>query len=177
MRHPARRAAALLAGACLVAGLAACGSGASTPAAEPSPSAPKTWAPPPPPDGTTTLINTGDYRFHTPSGNITCHVLDRPTAVGARCDVAQYSYQPPANPGVGCPRYDAISIGADGPSEFVCTPEAPVPSGAEAPSTLAYWDSVQVGRFTCKSKDTGVTCENTQTNHGFELGAAAVRRY
>jgi len=180
VRHPARgRASTFLAGACLAAGLAGCQS--STPVAAPaapetSPSTPTTWAPPPPPEGTTTLINTGDYRFRTPSGNITCHLTDQPSNVGARCDIAHFSYQPPANPGVGCPHLNAITVGVEGPGEFTCAPQAPAPAGS-TPSTLAYWDSVQVGRFTCKSKDTGVTCENTQTNHGFDLGAAAFRRY
>jgi hypothetical protein len=96
-----------------------------------------------------------------------------PSAIGARCDVAHYSYQPPTDPGVGCPQLNALVVGADGPSTFTCAPEAPAPTA----NTLIYWDSVQVGRFTCKSKDTGVNCENTQTNHGFELGAAAFRRY
>jgi len=167
-----------VAGACLAAGIAGCQSGSSAPsAAAASSGTPTAWAPPPPPDGITTLINTGDYRFRTPSGNVTCHVSDLPTNVSARCDIAQFSYPPPPNPGVACPRLDALTVGAEGPGEFTCAPQTPVPAGAEAPSTLAYWDSVQVGRFTCKSKDTGVSCENTQTNHGFELGATAFRRY
>jgi hypothetical protein len=171
-----RRTLACLAGVCLAASLAGCRSSAdiaSSTEPDSSPSTPTTWAPPPPPDGTTTLINTGDYTFRSPSGNITCHLLDLPNTISTRCEVGHYTYQPPANPGVGCPRLNSITIGAEGPSEFTCAPQAP----AGDPKTLAYWDSVQVGRFTCKSKDTGVTCENTQTNHGFDLGADAFRRY
>lgn len=163
-------------GVCLAAGLAGCQSATPAgPSAESSPTTPTTWAPPPPPEGTTTLINTGDYGFHSPSGNITCHVVDKPgqSTADARCDINVYSYLPPANAGVGCPHYNSMIVGVDGPGEFVCTPAV----GAGTAATLAYWDSVQVGRFTCRSKDTGVNCENTQTNHGFELGAAAFRRY
>lgn len=174
MDHSRRRTASYLVGVCLAAGIAGCQStgGAGASSAE-SPGTPTTWAPPPPPDGETTLINTGEYGFHSPSGNISCHVLDKPggAAVGARCDIIVHSYPPPS--GVGCPHYTSMSIGVDGPGEFTCTPA----SGAGTADVLAYWDSVQVGRFTCKSKDSGVDCENTQTQHGFELGAAAFRRY
>lgn len=163
-----------LVGFSLVAALAGCGSGSHVAgdksAGEPTSTS---WAPPPPPDGTTTLINTGEYTFRSPSGNIGCHVIDRPNSVGARCEVTHFTYPPPDNPGVGCPKLNSITIGVDGPSQFTCEPDI---AAGTAP-VLAYWDSVQVGRFTCKSKDVGVTCENTQTSHGFDLGSAAFRRY
>ena len=101
--------------------------------------------------------------FVTPSRNVGCVVAEE----SARCDIRERAWTPPPPPptceldwGQGL----TVTPGEAG--AFVCAgdttldPRNPV---------LPYGDDVEVGRFTCSSRETGVTCRDGNTGHGFFL--------
>jgi len=105
-------------------------------------------------------------------GNIGCIVFDKADTVEARCDISQKRWQPPPKP-ADCPVDYGQGLALSDTAGIVC-------AGDTAPGAtrqLAYGDALQVGRFVCTSRETGMTCENTRTRHGFELSQASYRFY
>lgn len=109
--------------------------------------------------------------FISPSGNIGC-LIDPVSLVNggshARCDIRQRDWQPPARPG-DCPGYTDYGQGIDlfaGQSpRFVCAGDTAFGGG----SVLAYGNSITAGSVSCSSAESGVTCRESQSGHGFSL--------
>ena len=117
---------------------------------------------------TTTAPPQGDHgprAFRSPSGNIGCY-LD---STGARCDIAERSWQPPP-PDQPCELDygQGIDLDADG-AAFVCAGDTTLGAGA----TLAYGSSARRGSFLCESAEAGITCTDTASGRGFTLSREA----
>jgi hypothetical protein len=172
MRRGARGAAGMVALATLVM-LAAAGcttvvagnpTAASQSSASSRSSAPSTSA------GPTEVVTTGDASFSSPTGNIGCVVFDKPDTVEARCDISQKRWQPPPKP-ADCQLAYGQGIALGDTAAVVCAGD----TALGAPKQLSYGSAVKVGRFLCTSREAGMTCENTQTGHGFELSQESYR--
>jgi hypothetical protein len=116
--------------------------------------------------------------FHTPSGNIGCAMWDNDDiGVFVRCDIGEHNWDLPPKPHtVACQELDYIAgleLGAKGKSNFVCAGDTVQHLGKK----LASGKSKTVGRFTCTSKTSGVTCRNRHNGHGLFLSRASYRRF
>lgn len=104
--------------------------------------------------------------FTSPSGNVGCH-LD---ASVARCDIRERSWAPPLRPASCQFAYgQGMALRPGRPAEFVCSGDSTLGAGAE----LGYGDSITAGTLRCESADTGITCRDTKTRHGFTLSREA----
>lgn len=106
--------------------------------------------------------------FISPTGNVACMIgIDL-----ARCDIIDRAWSPPPRP-ADC-EFDygqGIEIIAGRPPSFVCAGDTAF--GAE--EVLAYGDAITAGPLRCESAESGVTCRDSGTGHGFSLGRAAYR--
>ena len=108
--------------------------------------------------------------FHSPSGNIRC-VIDR-TAF-TRCDITNRNWSPPPKPR-SC-EFDwgnSLGLGFRGRGRFLCVSDA-----VDRGRVLDYGESIQRGRFRCRSRTTGIRCVNVRNGHGFALSRQLVRRF
>jgi hypothetical protein len=101
--------------------------------------------------------------FSSPSRNIGCLI----TRSSLRCDIRQKSYKEPRRPTSCQLDYGkAIAIGRDDRvASFVCAGDTVL--GAK--KVLPYHRSTEVGDFGCTSRETGMTCYNLRTRHGFTI--------
>ncbi len=109
------------------------------------------------PEAVTDLVG-----FTSPSGNVGCY-LDS-TAV--RCDISERDWIPPPRPS-DC-EFDygqGINLSAGEAPNFVCAGDTALGGG----SPLAYGQSVSAGALRCESAETGITCIDSTTNHGFSI--------
>ena len=116
--------------------------------------------------------------FHTPSKNIGCAMSDdKDLGRFVRCDIQEHSWPMPRRPDTqACRELDFIpglSLGIRGKSRFFCAGDTVLRQG----SKLEYGDHKRVGRFTCWSRTSGVTCRNRRNGHGLFLSRASYRRF
>lgn len=155
-----------------VTGLVVAGCGSASQIAEvapvattpkPTPPSPSRTAQLPLDDVATDLPEVGDPMpaFRSPSGNIVCR-LDE---AGARCDISDYAFTPPDRP-AGCDDgWGGTLVVNDAGGYFACD----APSLAGNSPELAYGRSTVIGDYGCTSQRTGVTCLNTDSEHGFTV--------
>ncbi|MCF6386176.1 hypothetical protein L2K20_04245 [Mycobacterium sp. MBM] len=104
----------------------------------------------------------GFVDFTSPSGNVGC-VLD---VDYVRCDIADRDWAPPARP-ADC-EFDygqGIALEPGGRAGFVCAGDTTL--GGSHP--LGYGQSIVRGELRCDSAETGITCLDRTTGHGFAL--------
>jgi hypothetical protein len=104
--------------------------------------------------------------FSSPSRNVGCMM----STSSVRCDTISYSYRPPSKP-ASC-HFDwghSVGVGTSGKGRFRCASD----TVAGAPTVLKYGKSRTVGRYTCTSRLSGMTCINNRTGHGFRLARAS----
>jgi hypothetical protein len=105
--------------------------------------------------------------FASPSGNIYC-IID---PSGVRCDIRDRDWSPPPRP-ANCPPVtgygNGIEIVPGYPARFVCAGDTTYNQNA-----LAYGDSITAGVLHCTSAESGMTCRDLQTGHGFTLARQA----
>lgn len=166
--------------------LTACGGGDKTvvktvtapptqPTVTTAPSTPTTPATPTettPPTSPTPPTNTVHRElFRAPSGNIGCAIAGG----SVRCDIRRREWSPPPKP----PSCDldygqGISVGRSLRAGFVCAGDTTLdPSFA----VLPYGTDSEVGDLTCSSREDGMTCTNTSTNHGFFIARDRYRLF
>jgi hypothetical protein len=106
--------------------------------------------------------------FETPSHNIGCVI----SKSGARCDIREHSWKPPAKP-ASCPVDwgNGLTVARGGFARWVCAGDT-VFGGKRV---LGYKKSIQRGRFTCTSRRDGVRCVNRRNSHGFKLARRSAR--
>lgn len=132
------------------------------PTAPTTPTTPVTTPTAPEPTPATNTVHRSFFR--TPSANIGCVLAGGV----ARCDIKERDWSPPPEP-ASCRKFDldygqGLNVGNVGMAEFVCAGDTALnPTGPVVP----YGTDSQVGRFTCASREDGVTCTNTATSHGF----------
>lgn len=107
--------------------------------------------------------------FASPSGNIGC-LLDKSFV---RCDIGTRDWSPPPKPR-SCPVDwgQGVSVDKRGRARFVCAGDTVKLPRAR---TLAYGRSLSRGRFTCTSRQNGMTCRNGSNGRGFTLSAQRYR--
>jgi hypothetical protein len=109
--------------------------------------------------------------FRSPSSNVGCYLdVDY-----VRCDVAEANWSPPPRP-ADC-EFDygqGITLVPRGRAEFVCAGDtALAPDG----SALGYGESIMAGPLRCDSAESGITCRDTKTGHGFAIAREAYRLF
>jgi hypothetical protein len=127
---------------------------------------------------TTTAIVTdrsGHIGFTTPSRNIGCVIEDdRQLAPRARCDIHDHTWRPPPRPkACDLDWGGGLEVGAVGKGGFTCASDAAFVNGP----VLRYGHGYREGRFTCISRETGVTCTDDQTGHGFFISRESARLF
>ena len=115
------------------------------------------------PDEATDLVG-----FTSPSGNVGC-IVD---SAYIRCDISERDWSPPPRP-ADC-EFDygqGISLSSGEEAAFVCAGDTALGGG----EPLDYDQSVSVGLMQCDSAESGVTCRDTTTGHGFTIAREAYR--
>ena len=103
--------------------------------------------------------------FISPSGNIGCAL----SSAGARCDIAEKSWKPPAKPD-DCQADWGVGMQVDAQAATVaCASDSVLGSG----QPLAYGASQERGSYRCVSSEEGMRCENTTTGRGFTIARAS----
>jgi hypothetical protein len=139
----------------------------TAPTAPPTPTTPPTTPPTDKPDERPPKQLPHDVGpvtfFSSPSRNIGCLI----TQTTLRCDIQQKSYKEPRRPASCQLDYGkALAVTADeSEATFVCAGDTVL--GAK--KVLGYHTSTEVGDFGCTSRETGMTCYNLRTRHGFTL--------
>ncbi|MFI5781994.1 hypothetical protein [Nocardia sp. NPDC051570] len=116
------------------------------------------------------------YYFATPSGSFGCVIFPRPMGpANEGGDVAGCQGRQAAIPSGGkdCgtnPDYLQVadSVGPGGARQ-ACVNQPIFTLGAAGAKTLAYGSRLSVNGYTCLSEQTGVTCTNDATKHGFTI--------
>ena len=141
----------------------------TVPTPESQPSEPPVQYTAPPPE---LAYDSGDAAFRTPSGNIFCYL----TSGQAACGIRERTWTPPPRP-ADCDETndyaDHVSV-ESGPAAFSCGTDTPVDPNA---GVLPYGQGLVIDAWRCASERSGVTCENTQTGHGFTLNRATYRLF
>lgn len=102
--------------------------------------------------------------FTSPSGNIGCYI----DPVQVRCDITEHTWTPPPRPDT-CPSFTGYGQGlvlrAGIDAKVVCAGDTAMTQG----NTLAYGDSITAGPLRCDSDESGITCKDSSTGHGFTI--------
>jgi hypothetical protein len=109
--------------------------------------------------------------FQSPSGNIGCSISKR---LGVRCDIREREWSVPPKPRSCDFDWDgSLNLDKRGKAKFLCVSDTVFGLGG----TLPYGDQISRGRFTCKSRTTGVRCVNRRNGHGFRVSRQSVKRF
>jgi hypothetical protein len=109
--------------------------------------------------------------FSAPSHNIGCAIDNG----YARCDILRHTWKAPAKPKRCMLDWgDGMFVQGRGRGRFICAGDTTHnPRGA----VLAYGRSRSVGRFTCTSRTSGMTCRNGANGHGFTISRSSYRAF
>ena len=108
--------------------------------------------------------------FISPTGNVAC-MMDHSWA---RCDIIDHDWSPPARPADCELDYGGgIHIAPGAPAEFVCAGDTVF--GTD--NVLPYGESISAGVLRCESADSGITCRDTKTGHGFSIARQAYQLF
>jgi hypothetical protein len=91
-----------------------------------------------------------------------------------RCDISERDWSPPPWP-ADC-EFDygqGISLSGGETAAFVCAGDTALGGG----KPLTYGQSVSVGLMRCDSAESGITCRDTKTWHGFTIAREAYQVY
>ena len=106
--------------------------------------------------------------FTSPSGDVGCYIA----STTVRCDISERTWSPPSRP-LDC-EFDygqGISMSPGGQPAFVCAGDTALGGG----KPLAYGKSLSAGTLVCDSAESGITCRDTGTGHGFSIAREAYR--
>lgn len=113
--------------------------------------------------------------FQSPSENIGCYMSSQSSGY-ARCDIGDRSWSPPARP-ASCGDLDwgqGVEVSGAGSGQIVCAGDTTRDSGAPV---LSYGQSSRADPILCQSSESGVTCTNTDTGHGFLIASESYRLF
>ena len=114
-----------------------------------------------------------DYTgFASPSMNIGCMIAPS----SARCDIQQRDWSPPPRP-ENCPSFTGYGQGLivtpGKPAQVVCAGD----TAYNQNSILGYGESITAGVLRCTSAESGVTCRDLQSGHGFTISRQAYQLF
>lgn len=102
--------------------------------------------------------------FTSPSMNIGCMIAPS----HARCDIQERDWSPPPRP-ADCPSFtgygQGIIVTPGRPAQIVCAGD----TAYNHNGVLAYGESITAGVLRCTSTQSGMTCRDLQTGHGFTI--------
>ncbi|WP_232076080.1 DUF6636 domain-containing protein [Mycobacterium gallinarum] len=107
--------------------------------------------------------------FISPTGNVACMI----DVNLARCDIIDRDWSPPRPADCEFDYGQGIEIIAGQPSSFVCAgdtafgPDEVLPSG----------EAITAGPLRCESANSGITCRDEDTGHGFTLAFKAYQLF
>jgi hypothetical protein len=102
-------------------------------------------------------------RFYTPSHNLSCAMADR-DARGSY--VYCQSFKPPHN----------VRMSPDGRLKICRGTRCSIGNPAANTPTLGYGKQITVGRFSCRSQRSGITCTVIRSGKGFLIDSKVARR-
>jgi hypothetical protein len=106
--------------------------------------------------------------FTSPSGNVGCMI----DSTFVRCDILERDWSPPPRP-ADC-EFDygqGIDMAAGEQAEFICAGDTALGGG----EPLEYGNAVAAGTLSCDSAESGITCRDSATGHGFTIAREAYR--
>ena len=106
--------------------------------------------------------------FQSPSKNIACQFFDYNKQNVLRCDIGAMETKPRRPADCDLDYGGAFEMNAKGPAARICHGDTVMD---KALPVLGYGEVWQLGGFTCRSEQTGVTCFNTE-RRGFSLARA-----
>ncbi len=116
------------------------------------------------------VLASAQETFQLPSCNIHCAFYDG----RLRCDVLQYTYQPPPRPrGCDLEWGPAVELGPRGGARMLCVGDS---VADRASPVLGYGSAWQGAGIACTSAETGLRCVNAE-GRGFELSRARLRMF
>jgi hypothetical protein len=119
---------------------------------------------------TQAFADVGPGDFSSPSGNIGCYV---DVGSGIRCDIRTRSWAPPPAPSSCQLDYGQGLMVSQGPATFTCAGDTVLGSS----NVLPYGSVAQRGPFRCDSEESGMSCVDTQTGHGFVLSVQSYKLF
>lgn len=133
----------------------------SVTSAAPTPTTSPSATPTPAPVDSVTRVSESTL-FVSPTGNISCLL----SADSARCDIAEATFDPPAEP-AGCEADYGRSLEVDlATAQFVCVSDTVADLGA---AELAYGQTLDNGNLRCVSQETGISCAHRASGHSFRV--------
>ena len=108
------------------------------------------------------LTGNGNVFFLSPSKNIGCSLSES----GARCDIHDRSWDPPPKP-AGCELDfgQGVTVIGTSPATLTCAGDTVLVGD----DVLEYGHVATRGDFECRSANSGMSCRNLKTDHGFSL--------
>ena len=129
------------------------------------------------PDGSITgmPVDVEFTHFASPSGNIACVVTSSGdselVARGVRCDIDKRDWSPPPRPADCELDYGhGVVLGVGEAAEILCAGDTTIGRDGEP---LAYGDAITTGLLRCESAQSGITCRDVESGHGFSISREA----
>jgi hypothetical protein len=108
--------------------------------------------------------------FVAPSGNVACMI----DADWARCDIIDHDWTSPPRPADCEFDYGAgISVAPGQQAQFVCAGDTVF--GPD--DVLPYRESITAGVLRCESAESGITCRDSRSRHGFSISQQAYQLF
>ena len=117
--------------------------------------------------------------FASPSGNIACVITssgdDELVARGVRCDIDKRDWSPPPRPADCVLDYGyGIVLGVGEAADLLCAGDTTIGRDSEP---LAYGDAITAGPLRCESAESGITCRDVESGHGFSISREAYQLF
>lgn len=128
-----------------------------------SPSAKSGFGGPAPAPGPARKVD--EAMFRTPSQNIACAL----TESAVRCDIVRKTWTPPAKP-ADCDLDwgNGLAI-SRGQATMTCAGDTLI---GTSEITLEYGEGLRSGTVRCDSENSGLTCQDEKSGHGFTLASS-----
>ncbi|MGV8873885.1 MAG: DUF6636 domain-containing protein [Rhodococcus sp. (in: high G+C Gram-positive bacteria)] len=137
---------------------------------EPLPPPPPPVEPPPTAEPQTTYAAIGGaYYFSSPDGLFQCGIVPLSSRTEAGCQ-GTTAPVPPRPDDCMINWGNGIRVTNDGPAAFMCSGGVVYTSGGESiDPPLAIGATIAEGGFTCSSAESGISCVDDATGHGFRI--------
>ncbi len=117
--------------------------------------------------------------FASPSGNIACVITSSGdselVARGVRCDIDERDWLPPPRPADCELDYGhGVVLGVGEAAELLCAGDTTMGRDSEP---LAYGDAITAGPLRCESAQSGITCRDVESGHGFSISREAYQLF
>ena len=117
--------------------------------------------------------------FASPSGNIACVITSSGDSElvtrGVRCDIDERDWSPPPRPADCELDYGhGVVLGVGEAAQLICTGDTTIGRNTEP---LAYGDAITAGPIRCESAQSGITCRDVESGHGFSISREAYQLF